>query len=257
MRGARDPLERAGPVRSALADLIVGHEQDGSAGGSGLERADRLGEVAPDQRSRIAVVDLQLGERLVVLDPDESEQRRDQVGVVGRNVQLSCAARQQRAGHDERHVQRLLVGVVPLLVHSAVRALHVAVIGAEDHDRVLVCAAGLQSIQHAGDLLTDRGLQLVVELQVRLDPGLRRAQPGPEVDHALLTARLRRQVLVARRSLVDMGHRRGVVAQPLRERDDAEERIVVWVQERADREPRLIARPRRLDAAAARSSRRP
>ena len=58
------------------------------------ERADRVGEVAANQRLRIAVVDLQLGERIVVLDPGESEQSRYQVGVVGRDVQLSCAARQ-------------------------------------------------------------------------------------------------------------------------------------------------------------------
>ena len=29
MCGARDPLERARPLRTALADLVVGHEQDG------------------------------------------------------------------------------------------------------------------------------------------------------------------------------------------------------------------------------------
>ena len=37
------------------------------------------------------------------------------------------------------------------------------------------------------------------------------------------------------------GHGRGVVAQPLRQRDDPEQRVVVRVEERADRKPRLIA----------------
>ena len=62
---ARDPLEWAGAVRGALADLIVGHEQDRLGATAPPERPDRAREVAPDQRSRIGVIDLQLGERLV------------------------------------------------------------------------------------------------------------------------------------------------------------------------------------------------
>ena len=52
----------------------------------------------------------------------------------------SRAPSAQRTGQDERDVERLLIGDVPLLVHAAVGALHVAVVGAEHDDRVLVCA---------------------------------------------------------------------------------------------------------------------
>ena len=44
-----------------------------------------------------------------------------------------------------------------------------------------------------------------------------------------------------RRRLLDVRDGRGVVAQALRQPDDSEHRVVVRVQERADREPRLIA----------------
>ena len=89
-REAGDALKRAGRLHAALADLIVGREQDRLRRRGGLGGADRVGEVAPDQRTRVHVVDLQLGERLVVVDAREPEQRRDQIGVVGRNVELAA-----------------------------------------------------------------------------------------------------------------------------------------------------------------------
>ena len=107
---------------------------------------------------------------------------------------------------DERHVDRFLVGDVPLLVHPAVGALQVAVIGAEDHDRVLVRVGVAQGIEHPGDLLADLGLHLVVELQVELVPRLRRDDRAPVVDVALLAGGLGREVLVVRRRLVDVRH---------------------------------------------------
>ena len=161
-----DASERAGRRRAALADLVVGREQDRLRGRGRLGGADRRREVASDERVGVGVVGLQAGERLVGVDAGEAEQRRDEVGVVGRDVELAGAAGQQRAGDDERDVQRLLVGDVPLLVHPAVRALHVAVIGAEDHDRVLVGVGVAQRVEHTRDLLADLGLHLVVELQV-------------------------------------------------------------------------------------------
>ena len=158
--------------------------------------------------------------------------------MVGRDVELAGPAGQQRARDDERYVYRLLVGHVPLLVHAAVGALHVAVVGAEDHDRVLVRVGLAQRVEHPRDLLADRGLHLVVELQVELDPRLRRDDLAPVVDVALLAGRLGREVLVVRRRLIDMRHLRRVVAQPLRQRDQAEHRVVVRVEKRAHRQPR-------------------
>ena len=46
---------------------------------------------------------------------------------------------------------------------------------------------------------------------------------------------------MARRRLLDVGHARRVVAQTLCQRDHAEQRVVVRVQERADRQPGLLA----------------
>src|SRR5450755_1576173 len=129
-----------------------------------------------------------------MVDAGQPEQRRDQVGVVGRDIEFARAAGQQRAGNDERDAQSFVVGTVPLLVKAAVRALHVAVVRAEDHDRVLIGVGLAQRVQYPRYLLTDGGLHLVVELQVSLDPRLRRRDPGPEVDDALLAARLGRQV---------------------------------------------------------------
>ena len=121
-------LERAGRCFVALADLVVGREQDRLGRRRGLGGPDRVGEVAPDQRACLLVICSHLGESLVLIDPGQAEQGRDQVGVARRHVELASAAGQKRAGHDERHVQCLLVGAVPLLVHPVVRALQVAVI---------------------------------------------------------------------------------------------------------------------------------
>ena len=200
-------MERAGGWLVALADLVVGHEQDRLGRRRGLGGADRVGQIAPDQRTCLLVVRCQFGESRIRIDPGQAEQRRDQVGVARRYVELASAAGQERARDDEGHAQRLLVGDVPLLVHPVVRALQVAVVRREDHDRVLVRAARLQCVEHLGDLLVDGCLQLVVELQVRLGPWLGRQDRSPQVDHALLAGRFRRQVFLVRRRLLDVRHR--------------------------------------------------
>ena len=50
-------------------------------GGTSVADPDRIREVASDKRLCVGVVGLQLGERLVVVDASEAEQRRDEVGV--------------------------------------------------------------------------------------------------------------------------------------------------------------------------------
>ena len=82
-------------------------------------------------------------------------------------------------------MNRFLVGDVPLLVHPSVGALHVAVIGGEDHDRVLVGVGVAQRVEDTRDVVADLGLHLVVELQVELVPRLRRDDRAPVVDVAL------------------------------------------------------------------------
>ena len=140
------------------ADLIVGREENRLGRRRGLGGADRVGEIAPDQRASLLVVRSQFGESLVRIDPGQAEQGRDQVGVARRHVELANAAGQKRTAHDKRHMQCLLVGDVPFLMHPIVRALQVAVIRREDHDCVLVRLARLQRVEHLGDLLIDRGL---------------------------------------------------------------------------------------------------
>ena len=155
--------------------------------------------------------------------------------MAGRDVKLAGAARQAWARHHERHVQRLLIGDVPLLMHAAMRTLHISVIRAEHHNRLLVDAARSQGVQDARDLFTDGGLHLVVELEMRLDPRLGQEVLPPRLRIALMTRRLRREVLITGRRLVDVRHLRRVVTQALRDRGHAKQRVVVRIQERAHR----------------------
>jgi hypothetical protein len=201
-----DASERALRRRAALADLIVGGEQDRLARRGRFGGADRRREVAPDERVGVAVVGLQTHERLVGVDAGEPEQRRDEVCVVGRDVELARATGQQWAGDDQRHVDGFLVGHVPFLVHPAVGSLHIAVIRAEDHDRVLVGLGVAQGVEDTRDLPADLGLHLVIELQVGLVPRLRCEDSAPVVDVALLAGRLRREILLVRWGLIDMRH---------------------------------------------------
>ena len=95
---------------------------------------------------------------------------------------------------------------MPLLVHPAVRAEHVPVIGGEDDDRVLVGARFPEGVEHASDLLVNRPLQLVVEAPLRLDPRLRHEDLSPGVDVALLTRGLGGQVFLERRRIGNVRH---------------------------------------------------
>src|SRR3954454_9449128 len=81
--------ERAAGRLVALADLIVCGEEDRLRGRRGRGGADRCREVASDERMCLAVVGLQPRERLVGVDTRETEQRGEQVGVVGGDVDLA------------------------------------------------------------------------------------------------------------------------------------------------------------------------
>lgn len=101
---------------------------------------DNWRQVATDEVSGLGVVAGNLLARDVRIDSSQAQQRWDQVGVAGRNVDFARAI-DQRARHDKRDVDGLLVGVVPLLVHPTVGAEHVTVVRAEHDDRVLVISA--------------------------------------------------------------------------------------------------------------------
>ena len=73
-----------------------------------------------------------------------------------------------------------------------------------------------------------------------LDPRLRGEDLPPRVDVALLAGRLGRQVLLARRRLFDVRHAGRVGVHALSDGDEAEHRVVVRVDERADRQPRPV-----------------
>ncbi len=175
------------------------------------------------------------------VDTGETEQSRQQVGVAGRNVDPSRPAFDQRAGDDERHMDGLLVGVVPLLVHAAVGAEQFAVVGGEDHDGVLVSFRGAPAhrarVRYSRRPRPASGSRTCVGARspaaVRLaSPTCRHSsvdRPAWWIDPHGASAPVRDRRDVA-----------GVVAQALRQRKDAKERDVVRVQERADRQPRLI-----------------
>ena len=117
-------------------DLVVGDEED-RVGRSLRGAANDAREVASHQRARFGVAGGNALERLVVIDASEPEQRGQHVRVACGDT-LASPALKQRAGEDERDMGGLLVGVMPLLVHPAVGAEHLPVIGGENHNCVLV-----------------------------------------------------------------------------------------------------------------------
>ena len=86
--------------------------------------------------------------------------------LVGR-VDPAFLRRDARTLHDHRHADRLVVGVAPLLLHAAVRAEHVAVVGGEHHDGVVGHARRVERFEDPPDRLIDQLVQGVVEAPVR------------------------------------------------------------------------------------------
>jgi hypothetical protein len=87
-----EPMKRAGRPLVALADLVVGGEEERLRGRRRFGCADRLREVAADERVCVALVWLQAGERPVGVDAGEAELRRDEIGVGRRDDELAGAA---------------------------------------------------------------------------------------------------------------------------------------------------------------------
>ena len=120
-----------------------------------------------------------LGRRI---DTAERADRRREVDVRRERLRLRTRLRHARHAHVARHVHDLLVDERALRAQP-VRPAHVAVIGGEDHDRVVVGAGLLERAEHRAERLVGHLLQLHVVVEV--------AQPRPLVarDRCIPTAR--------------------------------------------------------------------
>ena len=63
-----------------------------------------------------------------MVDAGEAEHGRQQIGMAREGADLSRRAVDRRTCDDERDVRRLLIGVVPFLVHAAMRPEQVAMV---------------------------------------------------------------------------------------------------------------------------------
>ena len=179
----------------------------------------------------------------------QPQERRQDIGVAGQDVQGLAGREELGVVDDERHVDRLLVGLVPLLVHAAVGAQHLPVVGGEDDDGVAVelPVDGAQGVQDLLDLAVHVLLHLVVEL-VELEVVLGRLEgQGVGVNVALLAVRLGGEVLPASLGVLGgieqrVGHRGAgqlpdQVEVALGQGEVAPQGDVVGVDERGDHQP--------------------
>ncbi|CAB5013305.1 unannotated protein [freshwater metagenome] len=241
----------------ALEDVVVGHEVDG------IGRVPRLGHLAEEEARQVAThqashlrVSLgQLAAQLRLVEAGEAQHRGQQVGVAGEDVGLLVPTEQLGVVEDHGHAHGLVVRVVPLLEHATVRAEHLAVVRHVDHDRVAVHAlVSGERADHAGDVLVDLLLQLVVEAVVGERVVVRLEAEGVLAHEAGLGRGLGAQVLGVRlvvhrgeqivrhvRALqllgeVERARRAGQVSG---HREVAPQGDVVWVHERRHQQPRL------------------
>ena len=84
-----------------------------------------------------------------MVDAGETEHGGQQISVARERTDLPRRAVDHWTRDDEGDVHRLFVGVVPLLMHPAMRTEQVTVIGGEYHDCVVVCIGRPQSGEHA------------------------------------------------------------------------------------------------------------
>ena len=160
-----------GDLAGAAADLVLREEVHGALDVAGAFLAqDDPGQVPAHQRVDLVVGLLQVLGELARVQPGQAEQRRQQVGVAGDLGQALPPGEQRLVVHDERHVRGLLIHAVPLLVHAAVRAEQVPVVGGEEDDRVLRhVRVRVQRVEHPLDLVVHVLLELVVEAPVLLE----------------------------------------------------------------------------------------
>ena len=151
-----------------------------------------------------------------------------------------------RVRDDQRHVRRLFICLMPLLVHAAVRAKQLAVIRGEDHHRVLVERRDAQALVDFVDVAVGLLLQVVVKLTVLFDGRLRHQHLRVDVDVALLGARLGLQALAPGLRARDVGYEAFVERVAERLPGEAEQHNVMRIDEGVDDQPRLLLAPRFL-----------
>src|SRR5690606_28709444 len=85
------------------------------------------------------------------------------VHVAGQHVGGGRVVAPLGVGHDQGHVQRFIIGGVPLLMQPSVCTEQVAVVGGEHHDGVVEKAGALELFVHLADLFIHVLVQLVVQ----------------------------------------------------------------------------------------------
>jgi hypothetical protein len=116
-----------------------------------------------------------------------------------------------RSADQEGDAERLVIGVVPFLVHAPVRPEHVAVIRRVDDDGVVAEARRLQPPEDALHLSIDELMEVVIESSIGRYLRLGRHELAILIDVIRLAARLRAEGLALGGRLGDLGH--GVVVE--------------------------------------------
>ena len=87
-------------------------------------------------------------------EASQAEHGGQQIGVAGQCVECLPAREQGRIVHDEWHMGGLLVCLMPLLVHAAMGAEQIPMVGSEDHDGVRGhVGVGVERVEDPLDLL--------------------------------------------------------------------------------------------------------
>src|SRR5512140_3923001 len=86
------------------------------------------------------------------IDSGQPQKRWQQIDVTGQVLYRTWLRKQFFVPDNQRHVDRLLVSRVPLLVHTKMRTEQVAVVGEEDDDGVVFEPRVQQRLQYGHHL---------------------------------------------------------------------------------------------------------
>ena len=89
---------------------------------------------------------------------------------------------------EQRNADCLVERVVPLLLHTAVGAQQVAMVGGEHDDRVIGHARVVERLKDPADGLIDQLVEVVVEASIRHVDGLLGDHLRPELEELLLAS---------------------------------------------------------------------
>ena len=85
---------------------------------------------------------------LVHVGACKTEQGRQEIDVTGQHLDRLVLREEASIVDDQRHMSHLLVGAVPLLVQTAMGPEQLAVVGEEEHDRIVIEAGTSQLFKY-------------------------------------------------------------------------------------------------------------